>query len=284
MLHFNHKEIKVKYGSKNLAAKVCAFTLVAACAVSVYGAAPDCKQLAEKLEKSANTAIRPSPRIPVNEPWLAAHAKRQQVLDAGSFDILLVGDSITAGWSKHPEVLKKFFGTRPVMNLGHPADKTQNIIWRLLNHRMDHISPKLAIVMAGTNNSNEDEWTEEQIAEGVQAIVQILRAKLPQTKILLLGIFPRGSREQRIEIKSGLTAAGMNPQWEKIDRVNRIIQTFADGTNIVYLNINQALLDEKGALPVTVMPDLLHPNEKGYELWGNAMMPTLEKMTANSTK
>jgi beta-glucosidase len=143
---------------------------------------------------------------------------------------------------------------------------------------MDHISPKLAIVMTGTNNSNEDEWTEEQIAEGVQAIVQVLRAKLPETSVLLLGIFPRGSREQRIEIKSGLTAAGMNPQWEKIDRVNRIIETFADGTNVVYLNINQALLDEKGALPVTVMPDLLHPNEKGYELWGKAMMPTLEKM------
>jgi lysophospholipase L1-like esterase len=272
----------VKYDSKNLAAKVCAWAIASACAVSVYGVAPDYAQLAERLAKSDNTAVQPSPRIPVNEPWLAAHAKRQQVLDAGKFDVLLVGDSITAGWSKHPELLKKVFGERPVMNLGHPADKTQNIIWRLLNHKLDHISPKLAIVMAGTNNSNEDEWTEEQIAEGVQAIVRVLRAKLPETSVLLLGIFPRGSREQRIEIKSGLTDAGMNPQWEKIDRVNRIIQTFADGTNVVYLNINQALLNEKGALPVTVMPDLLHPNEKGYELWGNAMTPTLEKMIGSA--
>ncbi len=261
------------------------FTTAMLCTLSGYSATqPDLAQLTEKLEKSNNPAVRPTPRIPVNEPWLAAHEKRQKVLDAGNFDVLLVGDSITAGWSKQPELLKKFFGDRRVMNLAHPADKTENIIWRLMNHSMTNITPKVAVVLAGTNNSNKDEFTEEQIAGGVEAIVQILRAKLPQTKILLLGIFPRGSYEQRTGIKGGLTEAVINPQWEKIDRVNRIIATFADGTNIVYLNINQAFLNENGALPISVMPDLLHPNEKGYEIWGSAMMPTLEKMTKGATK
>ena len=231
------------------------------------------------LKESDNPAVRPTPR---NERWQSDHAKREARLEKGNADILLIGDSITHGWKRYPDVLKKAFDTQQVVNLGHPADKTENIIWRLLHHKMDNISPRVAIVLAGTNNSNNDEYTEEEIAAGVEAIVQVLRAKLPDTKILLLGIFPRGSREQRIDIKNGLTEATINPQWEKTDRVNQIIKTFADGKNIVYLNINQAFLDDNGSLPVSVMPDLLHPNEKGYQIWTDAMMPTLNTMMENS--
>jgi len=239
--------------------KILVSIFLSACALSGYGAQTNYDQLAAKLEKSGNPAVRPSPRVPTNERWLADHEKRQKILDARSFDVLLVGDSITAGWKKYPELLKTFFGDRQVMNLAHPADKTENIIWRLVNHNLERQSPQVAIVLAGTNNSNNDEYTEEEIAGGVKAIVQLLRAKLPQTKILLLGIFPRGSREQRIGIKNGLAEADMNPQWEKIDRVNRIIETFADGTNVVYLNINEAFLNEDGALPVTSSSQFFQP-------------------------
>jgi lysophospholipase L1-like esterase len=262
--------------------KKAASVIITLCALSSHGATPpDTGLFTAKAEKSGNIAMRPAPR---HERWLEDHAKREERLQKGGVDILLIGDSITHGWKRYPEILKRFFGDQQVINLGHPADKTENIIWRLANHHMEKINPRVAILLAGTNNSNNDEYTEEEIAGGVEAIVQILQAKLPQTKILLLGIFPRGSREQRIGIKSGLTEAGMNPQWEKIDRVNRIIETFADGENVVYMNINQAFLNENGTLPVTVMPDLLHPNEKGYEIWGSAMKPTLEKMIESSAK
>jgi beta-glucosidase len=253
------------------------FALTALCSLACCGAhALSADSLA--LEKSANPAVRPAPRT---ERWQNDHAKREARLQKGNADILLIGDSITHGWKKYPEVLKKIFGDQQVINLGHPADKTENIIWRLANHHMEKISPRAAIVLAGTNNSNDDEYSVEEIAGGVEAIIQILQAKLPDTRIVLMGIFPRGSREQRIGIKGGLTEATMNPQWEKIDEVNRIIETFADGKNIIYLNINQAFLNKDGALPVAIMPDLLHPNEKGFELWGNAMAPTLEKIMGN---
>ena len=255
--------------------------------LSVSGVEPGAnyEQLVQKMENSDNPAVRPAPRIPINQQWLDAHAKRQQILDAdhGNFEYFFVGDSITAGWNKSgSEVLERLFDAGKVMNLGHPADKTQHIIWRLLNHDLDQTRPKVAMVLAGTNNSNNDEYTEEQIAEGVEAIIQVLRAKLPETRILLLGIFPRGSHEKRKEIKSGLTEAVMNPQWEKLNRVNEIIQTFADGKTVVYLNINEAFLNETGALPCEVMPDLLHPNEKGYEIWANAVKPVIEKMASNN--
>lgn len=63
--------------------------------------------------------------------------------------MLLVGDSITAGRKKHPEILKQSFGGRQVVNLGHPADKTERILWRLQNHSIDEVNPGVAIVMAG---------------------------------------------------------------------------------------------------------------------------------------
>lgn len=52
----------------------------------------------------------------------------------------------------------------------------------------------------------------------------------------------------------------------------------ADGEKVVYLNINKTFLDENGVLPKDIMPDLLHPNQKGYALWAKAMEPTLKKM------
>ena len=227
------------------------------------------------LQKSDNPAVRPAAR---SERWQNDHAKREARLQKGNVNILLVGDSITHGWKRHPELLQQCFAGQQIVNLGHPADKTENILWRLSNHKMDKITPQVAIVMAGTNNSNKDEYTIEEIAGGVQAIVQLLQAKLPETKILLLGIFPRGSRDQRIGLKTGLTEAAMNPQWEKIDQINRKLDTFADGESVVYLNINSAFLNDNAALPVTVMPDLLHPNATGYKLWCSAMKPTLERM------
>ena len=266
--------------SLNIRTKKLIFVLAALCTLSIQGATPP-NTAPQTLEKQDNPAARPAPR---HDRWLADHAKRDARLQKGNVDLLLIGDSITHGWKRHPELLNQFFGGQQVVNLGHPADKTENIIWRLENHNMENISPQVAMVLAGTNNSNNDEYSIEEIAGGVEAIVQVLRAKLPDTKILLMGIFPRGSRDQRIGIKSGLTEAAMNPQWGKINRVNRIIETFADGEHIVYLNINPSFLNENGALPISVMPDLLHPNEKGYELWGSAMMPTLEKLKESSTK
>lgn len=224
-----------------------------------------------------NPAAAPAPR---DGNWRKSFDKKDARLQQEeSVDILLVGDSITRRWDDYKEAQRHVFGARKVFNLGYPADRTENMLWRLEHHHLDKISPRVAIVMAGTNNSNGDECSAEEIAGGVQAVVKLLRKRLPHTKVLLLGIFPRGSREQRGE--KTLTEAGRNSQWEKNDKASLLASRIADGENIVYLNINQALLSKDGKLSRDIMPDLLHPSEKGYELWAAAMKPTLEKMLAS---
>ena len=255
-----------------------AIILYPVCASLAAERAANAKDDALAVLSGANPAASPTPR---EKAWVTAHGKREARLQQGNADVLLIGDSITAGWSKHPDLLQKVFRDRQVVNLGHPADKTENILWRIRNHSFDKVSPGVAIVLAGTNNSNNEDHTPDQIAGGVQAIVAELRNKLPQTKILLLCIFPRGSSGQRLELKSGRTAAQMNPQWEKINGVNRTLSEFADGRMVVYLDINREFLNGEGELPVDVMPDLLHPNAKGYEIWGRAIQPVVERMTSS---
>jgi len=129
--------------------------------------------------------------------------------------------------------------------------------------------------MIGTNNSNRDDYTPEQIADGIKAIVCKLRTDLPETKVLILAIFPRGDVEQRKDKEQGAT---YNEQWAKNDQASQLASELADGGMIYYLDINPAFLNEEGVLTREVMPDLLHPKEKGDALWAEAMEPTLARL------
>jgi beta-glucosidase len=138
------------------------------------------------------------------------------------------------------------------------------VLWRFDHGEIDGISPRLAVLMIGTNNSNGEDNTAEEIADGIKAICAEMRAKLPKTKILILGIFPRGE--------------GPSPQREKNARASELASQIADGKEIFYLDINEKFLDADGTLPKDIMPDLLHPNEKGYKIWAEAIEPTVKKL------
>ena len=87
----------------------------------------------------------------------------------------------------------KYYADRNALNLGFSGDRTENVLWRLQNGEIDGIAPKLAVIMIGTNNTGHRSDPPEQIAAGVQAILSELQQRLPDTKVLLLAIFPRGA-------------------------------------------------------------------------------------------
>jgi beta-glucosidase len=121
----------------------------------------------------------------------------------------------------------------------------------------------LAVVMIGTNNSNSD--TPGEIAAGIQAICHTLRGLIPETKILLLAIFPRAET-------AGDWRRGVN------EATNSMVAELDDGKWIHYLDIGPNFLKSNGDLPENVMPDFLHPNEHGYQIWAEAMEPTLARL------
>ena len=204
--------------------------------------------------------------------WMPRHNQKLEELKAKlsaqeKVDLLMIGDSITHGWEngKAREVWDKYYAKRNALNLGFSGDRTEQVLWRFQNGEIDGISPKLAIVMIGTNNAGHRKEKSEHTAAGIKAITQQLRDRLPKTKVLLLGIFPRGKDD-----KDALRQLNV--------ATNRIIADYADGENVFYLDISEAFLEDNGSLPQSIMPDLLHPNDKGYRLWAEAMEPKVKKL------
>lgn len=232
------------------------------------------KDVCSQVAWGSHAAVTPQPRG--DDWWKQRHQQILEQVHQKQPTVIFIGDSITHGWeNKGKAVWEKYYSQYDALNLGFSGDRTEHVLWRLENGEIDGISPKAAVLMIGTNNASREQYTPEQIADGIQAIVCTLRTRLPQTKILILAIFPRGSDEQR---RNKTQDAAYNPLWAKNDQVNRIISELADGRMIYYLNINQAFLNEQGVLTRRIMPDLLHPEEEGYRLWAEAMNPVLEQL------
>ena len=205
--------------------------------------------------------------------WLPRHKdkleEKRKLIDAGTQPgIVFIGDSITEGWEKEGrEVWRRHYARHNALALGFGGDRTENVLWRLQHGEIDGIAPKVAVLMIGTNNTGHRAENPATTAAGIKRLVDEIRQRLPDTKLLLLAIFPRGEKPDDVQ-------RGLN------ERVNQLIEGYADGRNVHFLNINAALLNADGTLSKDVMPDLLHPNEKGYGLWQRAMAPTLDKLLA----
>jgi lysophospholipase L1-like esterase len=202
--------------------------------------------------------------------WLPRHQqkldeKRKLVAAGTPPEIVFIGDSITQGWeSAGRAVWQRHFAKHPALELGFGGDRTENVLWRLQHGEIDGIAPKVAVLMVGTNNTGHRGEDPRTTAAGIRRIVDEIHRRTPATKVLLLAIFPRGERPDDF-------LRGLN------DRVNRLIAGWSD---VEFLDINAALLNADGTLSKDVMPDLLHPNERGYAIWQRAMHATLQKLLA----
>ena len=209
--------------------------------------------MAEK--KDLHSATKPAPRQ--GGWWMERHEAFNKRVSAGKVDLILIGDSITQAWEgKGKKVWAKHYGKRNAVNLGISGDRTQHVIWRLENGNVKNISPKAAVVMLGTNNSGSN--TSKEIADGVAAITKQLRDKLPETKVLLLGIFPRGTNKE-------------DKRRQVNEKANAIFKKLADDKYVHYLDIGQKFLEKDGTLTKEIMPDLLHLSEKGYAIWAESI-------------
>ncbi len=202
--------------------------------------------------------VTPAPR---EGWWMKLHESFLDQAKKGNIEVLFLGDSITQGWNSNG-VWKRFYGPRHAANFGIGGDRTEHVLWRIEHGEIDGIHPRVVVLMIGTNNSGSN--TADEIALGIAAIVKELRQRLPETKVLLLGIFPRGQ-------KPDATRA-------KLEEVNRQVSRLDDGSHVTYLDIAKAFLNPDGTLSREIMPDYLHLTAKGYRLWADAIEPTLWRL------
>jgi beta-glucosidase len=183
-------------------------------------------------------------------------------------DLIYIGDSIVQYFeTKGVEVWNRYYAPRKGVNLGISGDRTEHVLWRLDHGNIDGIAPKLAVVMIGQNNAGYN--SAPQIAEGVSSIVQKLRARLPETKILVLGIFQRRAKT--------------TPERGVLDQANKTISSLADGKSVFFMDINDVFVRPDGTIPENLMPDFEHPSEEGYRLWAEAIEAKVAELFADKS-
>jgi beta-glucosidase len=231
-------------------------------------------QTAQKVPASIIPIPNEGPTKAGQFNWMKRHEAVVDRVKQGNVDLLLIGDSITHGWGGPPSegaynaagpgMFEKTFGSQAV-NLGFGWDSTQHVLWRLANGEVDGIKPKAAMIMIGTNNIG---WTStEDIVTGIRTIIKQLRKQLPETKVLLLGIFPR---DEKPGTKARLQIAEVNAQISKIME-----------KNVTYLDIGPKFLEPDGSIAKETMPDFLHLSRKGYGIWSHEVAPILAKWMGN---
>lgn len=217
-----------------------------------------------KNETSENTPLSIQAAPQETDWWLPRHEQKLAEKNAmDRVDLVFLGDSITQGWEDAGrDVWDECYGSFNTLNLGFNGDRTEHVLWRLAHGAVDNITPKLLVLLIGTNNTGHRQDPAAETALGIQHILSVLREKLPQTKILLLAIFPRSAKPtQKLRVLN--------------DEVNRLIQPYADGEKVIYLNINACFLDDSGCVTPDIMSDHLHLNSPQYQVWASAISSSI---------
>jgi beta-glucosidase len=182
---------------------------------------------------------------------------------AGTTGLAFFGDSITQGMDYAADTIMELWGKHHPNNFGIGGDTVQNLLWRLQNGELDGLKPKVAVVLIGTNNLSSD--TDEDIAAGVKADAYELRRRCPKTRVVVLGILPRGQHAS-------------DKYRERIKQINQQLATVQDNRHIFFVDIGQSLLQPDGSISPEVMPDFLHPNAQGYKLMFHALKPHIDPL------
>ncbi|HEV8551184.1 MAG TPA: GDSL-type esterase/lipase family protein, partial [Polyangiaceae bacterium] len=202
-----------------------------------------------------NVANRPIPRVG-SEPWLISDEWRQKherllsTPNRAAAEVVFLGDSITEAWHFAPAYKERFQRYAP-LNLGISGDLTQHLLWRLEHGEVDGIHPKVAVLMIGVNNLAGG-FSSEDTMGGVRAVVGAVRARLPDTFILLLGVLPARQDPE-------------NPLRAKIAATNQLLAGLAAPGHVAFYDLGAPLLEPDGTITKEVMRDFLHPTALGYE-------------------
>jgi lysophospholipase L1-like esterase len=210
--------------------------------------------------------------------WRERHEAKLVELKRGHVDLVFLGDSITQNWEKSgPQpwqnirpIWNRFYGDRNALNLGFVGDATSHLLWRIDNGELAGIAPKVAVILIGANNMGRVHWPVDDNVTGIETVVAEVRRRLPQTRILLLGVLPSERSDwitqSTIQINRALAARygnGAIPDVTYLD-VGSIFLHGGTVDRSLYLD------------PLLTPPDPpLHPTAQGMERLATAIEPSL---------
>jgi len=176
---------------------------------------------------------------------------------------VFVGDSITAGWESSPdwglEVWNQYYKPKGAFNYGIGGDTTSNVLYRISHNEFDGLTPKVVVIMIGTNNIGSR--TADDIASGIKAVVTALKAKMPSAKYILMGVLPRnGATNDQVVIQ---------------------INSQIGGTGATFIDMGSKFRTATGTLVASAYrDDKLHINANGYKIWHDQMASAFDSAIA----
>jgi lysophospholipase L1-like esterase len=180
-------------------------------------------------------------------------------------DIIFIGDSITQNFQNQPpsgwdlvgdSVWKKYYGDKNALDFGVGADGTEHVLWRLDHMDIKDLTPKVAVILIGTNDT---QFPAADIADGVRAVITKTQTTFKDVKIILVSLTPTTRNTQTV-----------------LD-TNKIIQTFGDDRTVFYFDLASKMTPEGNGWK-GVGHDHLHLKPEGYELWAKEMDPLLDQL------
>jgi beta-glucosidase len=185
-----------------------------------------------------------------------------------SFDLVLLGDSLTQKWMEGNSASSMNGLAANVLNLGRTGDFVENLLWRLESGCIDGYTTKFFNLLIGTNNTIGKNPSEDpaDIAAGVRAVLDLVLAKHPESKVLLMPIIPYGYTNAQ----NGAKGAA---HYANNEAANEIIRTFADGRRVILVDVRSQFLNADGTYRGEMYlqgngdyPDqFLHLTTKAYE-------------------
>lgn len=221
-------------------------------------------------------ALKPVPQV-AREPYcwwmqcfLYKRAESAWVKDVAK--VVFCGDSITQMFGG--EAWDESFGSGKyrAVNCGISGDRTENLIFRLMNGALDNVDPKAAVLLIGVNNvCGRPDEPAETTADAVWECVARIRTAQPKgSKLVLNAIFPCFAKPD-------------DPRRVRVAKVNALLKArlatldAESRGNILWLDMTDDFLAPDGTLPKELFPDGLHPSQAGYRKWAARLKPLLDQ-------
>lgn len=186
------------------------------------------------------------------QQWQHQHAHHCQLARCGGITVLLLGDSLTAGWPSR--LWDAHFAPLGAANFAIGGDHTGNLLWRLQHLPDGPLQPNLVVLLAGINNLLHLQETPEQASAGMTEVIRQLRRRFPLSRLLLQGLLP-------------CQPSPGDPLRQWVTDLNMQLSALADEKMIFFRDYGQHLLTREGQISTELMADYLHPTDAGYERW-----------------
>lgn len=213
-------------------------------------------QPANNHHEAPASATVPVPRL--HPAWLTAYFEQAATGLVSRPDVLLLGDSITAGWQNLGlDAWRGVFGDTRTLNWGLSGDLTQHLLWRL-RHSAVWGEPAVIVVLIGTNNIGQSVDSASETADGVAAVINHVVTAYEEARVLLLLLLPRGE-------------APTDAARQRVRSVNQLLWTRRFDPRVRLLDVGPCFLRSDGTIDAELMPDFLHLSSVGYDVFAAAL-------------